>query len=56
MREIPGLIAMLLALAPSAQAAPVLASKAIDNDQVTVWDITLKQGQQGPAPPPTRTR
>ena len=37
-------------------AVPVLASKVIDNDQVTVWDITLKQGQQGPATPRTRTR
>jgi hypothetical protein len=58
MHKIPGLIAMLLALslalavAPSAQAVPVLASKVIDNDRVTVWDITLKQGQQGPITPP----
>ena len=29
----------------------MLASKVIDNDQVTVWDITLKPGQQGPATP-----
>ena len=55
------LVAAMLAIVPAtlvvkalvadAWAVPVLASKAIDNDQVTVWDITLKQGQQGPATP-----
>jgi hypothetical protein len=41
-----------MAMAASAHAeVPVLASKVIDNDQVTVWDITLKPGQQGPATP-----
>jgi len=41
-----------MAMAASAQAeVPVLASKVIDNDEVTVWDITLKPGQQGPATP-----
>ena len=39
------------ALLSPALAVPVLADKTIDNDQVTVWDITLKQGQQGPATP-----
>jgi hypothetical protein len=36
--------------APS-PAAPSPAAKVIDNDQVTVWDITLKPGQQGPVTP-----
>ncbi|MEP6831485.1 MAG: hypothetical protein ABI963_14180 [Rhizomicrobium sp.] len=31
---------------------PVLASKAIDNDQVIAWDITLKPGQVSPLTPP----
>jgi hypothetical protein len=61
MRKLVGLVAAMLTIMPAAlvidalvaeaQAVPVLASKAIDNDQVTVWDITLKQGQQGPATP-----
>jgi hypothetical protein len=56
MRKFVGLVAAMLTIVPAAlvveaQAVPVLASKAIDNDQVTVWDITLKQGQQGPATP-----
>lgn len=33
----------------SAFAAP--AGKVIDNDQVTVWDVTLNPGEQGPATP-----
>jgi hypothetical protein len=41
-----------MAFAAGARAeVPVLADKVIDNDQVTVWDITLKPGQQGPATP-----
>jgi hypothetical protein len=40
-----------LVFASTAQAVPVLASKVIDNDEVTVWDITLKQGQQSPMTP-----
>ena len=41
-----------MALAAGAHAeVPVLASKVIDNDEVTVWDITLKPGQQGPVTP-----
>jgi hypothetical protein len=56
MRIFVGLAAAMLAFIPAAfvvdaWAVPVLASKVIDNDQVTVWDITLKQGQQGPATP-----
>jgi hypothetical protein len=54
MRDVSGLVVTMLAvlaMAPDARAAPVLASEAIDNDQVTVWDITLKPGQQGPATP-----
>lgn len=39
------------ALMSPVRAVPVLADKTIDNDQVAVWDITLKQGQQGPATP-----
>jgi hypothetical protein len=44
----------VMAIAPDARAVPVLADKTIDNDQVTVWDITLKPGQQGPATPADR--
>ena len=44
------LAGMTMTASASAQ-APVLASKVIDNDEVTVWDITLKSGQQGPATP-----
>lgn len=54
MRDVSGLVVTMLAvlaMAPDARAVPVLASKAIDNDQVTVWDITLKPGQQSPATP-----
>jgi hypothetical protein len=45
------LISAALGLPVSAEDAPVLASKAIDNDQVTAWDITLKPGQTGPMTP-----
>ena len=42
----------VLAAAPAGQAEVlVLASKAIDNDQVTAWDVTLKPGQHGPLSP-----
>jgi hypothetical protein len=55
MRGFVVLMAMLAAapavLIVDAWAVPVLASKVIDNDQVTAWDITLKQDQQGPATP-----
>ena len=56
MGKILGLVLGAVALAGQALlspalAVPVLAGKSIDNDQVTVWDITLKQGQQGPATP-----
>jgi hypothetical protein len=51
MRKFLGLAMAMLAIPGTALAAPVLASKAIDNDQVTVWDITLKQGEQGPVTP-----
>jgi hypothetical protein len=51
MRKFLGLAAVMLAIPGAALAVPVLASKAIDNDQVTVWDITLKQGQLGPVTP-----
>src|SRR5215467_7143351 len=50
-------IALALALATMTLTAsasaetPVLANQVIDNDEVTVWDITLKPGQQGPATP-----
>jgi hypothetical protein len=44
----------IAAIAPEARAVPVLAGQAIDNDQVTVWDIALKPGQQGPATPADR--
>jgi hypothetical protein len=44
-------ILAVMAAAPDARAVPVLADRTIDNDQVTVWDITLKPGQQGPATP-----
>jgi hypothetical protein len=63
MRKFAGKVvgAAILVLGPAAHAqlgggpdqtgVPVLASQVIDNDQVTVWDITLKHGQQGPATP-----
>jgi len=40
------LAAMALSLPAFAAAAPV-----IDNDRVTVWDVTLAQGETGPAVP-----
>lgn len=49
MRLSLGLALGLMAMAASAEAAP--ASKVIDNDQVTVWDVTLNAGEQGPATP-----
>jgi hypothetical protein len=52
MRKIWSLAAAVALLAMPVRAeVPVLASKVIDNDQVTVWDITLKPGQQGPTSP-----
>jgi hypothetical protein len=44
------LAGMTMTASASAE-APVLASKVIDNDEVTAWDVTLKPGQQGPATP-----
>jgi hypothetical protein len=46
-----GLAMMALAGSAAAEPAPVMAEKVIDNDQVTVWDLTLKPGQQGPVTP-----
>ena len=54
MRKILGSVLLLASAAPGLPASaevPVLASKAIDNDQVTAWDITLKPGQKGPLTP-----
>lgn len=56
MRKILGAMAVLLLTSavhvfPASAEVPVLASKAIDNDQVTAWDITLKPGQTGPLTP-----
>jgi hypothetical protein len=44
-------LAAAAAMTASHTDVPVLASKAIDNDQVTAWDITLKPGQVSPATP-----
>lgn len=56
MRKILGAMAVLLLASaahvfPASAEVPVLASKAIDNEQVTAWDITLKPGQTGPLTP-----
>ncbi len=52
MRNSWGVAVAALMISGAAHAeVPVLASKAIDNDQVTAWDITLKAGQQGPMTP-----
>jgi hypothetical protein len=54
MHQILGATAVLVLAAhglPASAEVPVLASQAIDNEQVTVWDITLKPGQTGPATP-----
>jgi hypothetical protein len=49
------LLVLMAALMPvPALAAPVLAAPVIDNDRVTVWDITLKMGEAAPAPPADR--
>lgn len=42
---------MMASLAAKADAPAASANKVIDNDEVTVWDVTLQQGQQGPATP-----
>lgn len=45
-------ILAVMAAAPLGHAEVLaLASKAIDNDQVTAWDVTLKPGQHGPLSP-----
>jgi predicted metal-dependent enzyme (double-stranded beta helix superfamily) len=49
-----GLAAMAWAGSAVAEPAPVVAENVIDNDQVTVWDLTLKPGQQGPVTPKDR--
>ncbi|MES2253901.1 MAG: hypothetical protein V4559_02525 [Pseudomonadota bacterium] len=57
MRKILGAMAVLLLAAhvlPASAEVPVLASQAIDNEQVTAWDITLKPGQTGPMTPTDR--
>jgi hypothetical protein len=42
----------VMAIAPIGHAEiPILTSKVIDNNQVTVWDVTLKPGQHGPVSP-----
>jgi hypothetical protein len=51
MRGILGLVVGAMALAGAAEAAPAMAEKMIDNDQVTAWDVTLKPGEQGPVTP-----
>jgi hypothetical protein len=54
MHKILGAMTVLLLAAhglPASAEVPVLASKVIDNEQVTAWDITLKPGQTGPATP-----
>ena len=45
------LVMMMAPLAAKADAPAASANKVIDNDEVTVWDVTLQQGQQGPATP-----
>ena len=46
------LLVLMAALMPvPALAAPVLAAPVIDNDRVTVWDVTLAKGQSAPATP-----
>jgi hypothetical protein len=41
------LVVLLATLTP----APLLAAPVIDNDRVTVWDVTLAKGQAAPATP-----
>lgn len=47
----PIIAAVLLALASLAGQAVAAPAPAIDNDRVTVWDITLVPGQSAPATP-----
>jgi hypothetical protein len=45
------ILAAMVAAPPGHAEVLVPASKAIDNDQVTVWDVILKPGQHGPLSP-----
>ena len=41
----------LLVLMAALMPVPALAAPVIDNDRVTVWDVTLAKGQSAPATP-----
>lgn len=54
MRTLAALALLFFAALPAAadQPHPVTPQKVIDNDRVTVFDLTLKPGEQGPVTPP----
>lgn len=57
MQKVLGAVMLLAANAlPASAEVPVLASQAIDNEQVTAWDITLKPDKPAPPRPKIKTR